>query len=149
MPPPQISVTVDVVLEAEGMILLVRRRNDPFAGRWALPGGFVEPDEDLPAAALRELEEETGVAPAGVDLTQLGAYGRPGRDPRGRTVSVVFLGRSAQLPNPVAADDAADARLFPMGALPAADEMAFDHHEILGDALAALKGAGPGASPSA
>lgn len=137
-PPPAIRVTVDVVLEHDGAILLVRRGNQPFQGRWALPGGFVEADEDLPEAALRELAEETGVdlAKAGIDLAQLGAYGRPGRDPRGRTVSVVYIARSDRELEIAGADDAAEARFFPLADLP---PLAFDHAEVVADALALLQ----------
>src|SRR5215213_10075483 len=93
---PRPSVTVDVVIvtrEPTPRVLLIRRKKDPFAGAWALPGGFVDADEPLAAAAKRELKEETGVDD--VDLEQLAAFGDPGRDPRGWTVSVVFLARVA------------------------------------------------------
>ena len=102
------SVTVDVALVAGGAdprVLLIRRKHDPFAGRWALPGGFVDENERLIDAARRELKEETGLDLA--DLEQLHTFGDPGRDPRGWTVSVVYLARVVpELLQPRAADDA-------------------------------------------
>lgn len=108
-------------------LLLIRRGHEPFAGRWALPGGFVNIDEDLEPAARRELLEETGLR-AG-ELRQLQTFGRPGRDPRERVITVVFIGYAAD-PQAVArgGDDAADARWFGLNALP---ELAFDHAEII------------------
>lgn len=137
---PIISVTVDVVClarrDGERQVLLVERGSDPFQGKLAFPGGFVDIDEDLEDAALRELREETSLAAPGV-LEQLGAYGRPGRDPRGRTVSIVYLA----LPDEAAAvrggDDAADAGWYPITELlQDPGRLAFDHAEILRDALA-------------
>lgn len=87
-------VTVDAVVFADGSgekhVALVRRKNEPYKGSWALPGGFVEMDESLDKAVMRELQEETGLR--NVPLTQLHCFGDPGRDPRGRTISVVFAG---------------------------------------------------------
>jgi len=134
---PIFAVTADVVLLAGDppRVLLIRRGRDPYAGHLALPGGFVDIDEDLAPAAARELAEETGVS--GVDLVQLAAYGAPGRDPRQRTVSVAHLGL---LPEPVpatAADDAADAGWYDAAAVLEGDEpLAFDHARVLRDALA-------------
>lgn len=136
---PIFSVTVDVVCLAghgeEEQVLLVERGGEPFAGRLALPGGFVGIDEDLPDAAARELAEETGVVlqdpPA-----PLGAYGQPGRDPRGRTVSVVFVARRGEPVEPVAGSDAATAgwhRVRDLLAHPA--RLAFDHATIIRDAV--------------
>jgi 8-oxo-dGTP diphosphatase len=144
-----IKVTVDVALfsrHARGPeLLLVRRKNDPFKDHWALPGGFVEDDEDLAPAAARELEEETGLTlPDGVELEQLQAYGTPGRDPRGRTVSVAFIAFADELPEPTGSDDAAEARWWPVGRL-LTDEgpsFAFDHRQIVADAIARVGSSG-------
>ncbi len=137
------AVTVDVVLTRTGAggheVLLVRRANEPFAGHWALPGGFVEPDEDLAEAAQRELREETGVA--GVALRQFHAFGAPGRDPRGHIVSIAFRGRAEDGAGPArAGSDARAVRWFSTRALPA---LAFDHGEIIRLALAGPEGADP------
>lgn len=111
-------------------VLLIQRNREPFAGTWALPGGFVEIDEPLEVAAYRELREETGLEPAA--LQPLGIYGAPGRDPRGRTISAVYTTvvrrGDAQI---IAGDDAGEAAWFPAAEPPA---LAFDHAEILGDA---------------
>ncbi|MFW6124898.1 MAG: NUDIX domain-containing protein [Pirellulales bacterium] len=126
------SVAADVVLLRPGaqgpQVLLVRRRNEPFAGRWALPGGFVEIDEPLEQAARRELKEETGVE-AG-PLEQFGTYGDPGRDPRGRVVSVVFWGwlGGEESEAVQAGSDAADVAWFDLADPP---PLAFDHAKIL------------------
>jgi 8-oxo-dGTP diphosphatase len=134
------SVTVDLVLftirDEKLCALMVRRGGEPFRGRWALPGGFVEEDEDLPAAARRELGEETGLDDPRVHLEQLATYGAPGRDPRGRVVSVAYLALAAELPEPAAADDAADAQWRPTSELLARGvRLAFDHRRILEDGL--------------
>lgn len=125
---PRPALTVDVVLatrEPHPRVLLIKRAKDPFAGKWALPGGFVDEDERLIDAAKRELVEETGVTVA--DLEQLCAAGDPGRDPRGWTVSVVFFARVDVL-EAKGADDADAAEWFRLDQLP---ELAFDHAEIL------------------
>jgi 8-oxo-dGTP diphosphatase len=113
-------------------VLLIKRAREPFKGLWALPGGFVNPDEPLELAAARELFEETGLKR--VKLIQVGAFGDPGRDPRGHTVSIAFaalipenLGRQVR-----AADDASEARWWPVTRLP---RLAFDHRKILRAAL--------------
>jgi len=137
------ALTVDVVLltvrQGRLSVLLVERRNEPFAGRWSLPGGFVEPDEDIEAAAIRELAEETGLDrfPPGIHLEQLRTFGRPGRDPRGRTVSVAHLAMVPDVPLPRAGDDAARARFWPIEDLLTEDapRLAFDHDEILRDGV--------------
>jgi 8-oxo-dGTP diphosphatase len=137
-PFPRPSVTVDVVLLAmragDLAVLLIRRRHAPFEGTWALPGGFVDENESLEEAALRELAEETGVT--GVSIEQLGAFGDPGRDPRGHTVSIAYLGfAGAEAPAVTAGDDAAEATWHPLRALlgrrRAAPELAFDHRSVL------------------
>jgi 8-oxo-dGTP diphosphatase len=129
-PYPRPAVTVDVVVvtrERPPRVLLIRRKHEPFAGMWAIPGGFVEMDEDLDATARRELHEEAGVHAR--RLEQLQTVGSPGRDPRGRTISVVYLARvdAAQL-RPRAGDDAAEVGWYPLHRLP---PLAFDHAAIL------------------
>src|SRR5262249_6079875 len=116
-------------------VLLVRRGAAPFKGRWALPGGFVEPDEDPAAAAARELAEETGVRVGLAHLEQVGAYGRPGRDPRGRVVRVAHLALVPPGTEPVAGSDAAGAEWRPAGAPDRPRRLAFDHGRILSDGL--------------
>lgn len=135
------ALTVDVVLVApQGevhRVLLIRRKHPPFEGRWALPGGFVDPHEPLRDAARRELWEETGARPA--HLEQLHTFGAPGRDPRGWTVSVAYLAvleeGEAQGLQPKAGDDAAEVGWFDVLALP---PLAFDHADILAHARRAL-----------
>lgn len=137
-----VDVAILAVVDGRLSVLLVQRGRHPFRGRWALPGGFIElgdggygQGEDLEAAARRELREETGVDTAGVTLTQLRTYADPFRDPRGRTISTVFIARLPTAAEPVAGDDAADARLFPLDAVLGSDgpELAFDHAVILHD----------------
>lgn len=120
--------TVDIVIEARGGIVLVRRRNPPHG--WALPGGFVDYGESVEDAAVREAREETGLDVELVAL--LGVYSDPDRDPRFHTMSTVYVGSSAG--DPRGGDDAAEARVFPVGELP--DDLAFDHERIIGDYLA-------------
>jgi 8-oxo-dGTP diphosphatase len=158
---PPVAVTVDVVALTirDGVlhVLLVRREEPPFAGAWALPGGFVRPTEDLRTAAARELAEETGLAgqPARagrIHLEQLASYGEPDRDPRMRVVSVAHLAFAPDLPDPSAGSDASDAAWIPIAALGLPDAarspgrpvrqrpgttrvLAFDHARILADGL--------------
>jgi len=114
-----------VIIEVGDRIVLVRRRNPPEG--WALPGGFVETGETVETAAVREAAEETGLK---VTLTALlGVYSDPSRDPRFHTVSTVYVGRAEGVPR--GGDDAAEARLFAEGDLPA--PIAFDHGTILAD----------------
>jgi 8-oxo-dGTP diphosphatase len=136
---PPFAVTVDVVvltvLEGELHVLLVRRGGAPYAGRWALPGGFKRPDETLDQAANRELREETGVE-AAARLEQFGAYGDPGRDPRMDVVTVGYLAVLRDVSGISAGTDASDARLFPVAkVLGGRMRLAFDHRRILGDAV--------------
>ena len=136
---PHPAVTVDIAaftVEDNGLkVLLIRRAQEPFGGRWALPGGFIRLDESLRRAAWRELKEETGVT-AGF-LEQIGAFGRPDRDPRERVISVGYV---ALLPADgltiQAASDAREARLFRVDDLP---ELAFDHARMLRYARQRLK----------
>jgi 8-oxo-dGTP diphosphatase len=137
---PPVAVTVDLVVltvrDDELCALVVRRGVAPYRGRWALPGGFVEPDEDLPDAAARELAEETGLTPADVHVEQLATYGKPGRDPRMRVVSVAYLALAPDLPSPRAGTDAADARWRPTDQLLGGSHpLAFDHAAILRDGI--------------
>jgi 8-oxo-dGTP diphosphatase len=136
---PRPMLTVDTVVltrEATPSILLVQRANSPFAGGWALPGGFVDEGETVAAAAPRELGEETGLGDeTGLGLGQLellGVYDTPGRDPRGWTVSVVYLARIPARVEVKGGDDAKDARWFAVEELP---ELVFDHAAIVADAL--------------
>ena len=116
-------------------VLLVQRSNEPYKGCWALPGGFVEEDEDLKDAAARELEEETGVMARVLD--EFGAWGKPGRDPRGRTVTIAYLAVvGPDSPREQAGDDAAVARWFSSDDLP---PLAFDHAEIASAGLEHLR----------
>jgi 8-oxo-dGTP diphosphatase len=134
---PRPALTVDVAVfrgEAGAReVLLVKRGSEPFAGMWALPGGFVDEGESLEPAARRELLEETGLDPLG-DLDQVGAYGDPGRDPRGWNVSVLFQTTLAYDESGVVAggSDAAEAAWHPVGTLP---RLAFDHDQLVADAL--------------
>jgi len=159
------SVTVDNVIFArvgdKPAVLLIKRGGHPFIGDWAFPGGFLEMDEDLEDGAKRELYEETGVS--GVTPTQLGAYGRPDRDPRGRVITVAFVSELPEGASPRAGDDAKEADLFFIGTEPGvirltrrnggeelavpyefvngrarfipAEGIAGDHSQILADAL--------------
>jgi 8-oxo-dGTP diphosphatase len=136
---PRIDVTVDVValadVDGRPHVLVVRRGNPPFQGRWALPGGFLEVDEDFAPGAARELEEETGIALSPGRLRQLGAYGAPDRDPRGRTISVAHVVRLDEAAEPQGGSDADDARWLSVEDLLAGDGLAFDHDRIVRDAL--------------
>lgn len=136
---PPFAVTVDVVVltMAAGRLhaLLVRRGEAPFQGMWAIPGGFKRPTETLDAAATRELVEETGVDAASL-LTQFGAYGDPGRDPRMNVVTVAYLAVLRDVGAIVAGTDAAAAALIPVSdLLDGSTELAFDHQCIVRDAI--------------
>jgi len=129
---PRPMVTVDIfiirIFRSKLEILLIKRKNPPFRDKWALPGGYVEREEDLLSSAKRELKEETGMN--NIPLTELGVFGDPGRDPRGRTITVVFAGllpvsQKAEL---FPGDDATKARWFQLNALP---DLAFDHQMVI------------------
>jgi 8-oxo-dGTP diphosphatase len=126
----KIFVTVDVLIvrpfEMEQQILLIKRKNDPFKDCWALPGGFVDENEDLEQAAIRELVEETQVKVS--HLEQIGAFGKPDRDPRGHMVSIAYFGKVATNTIAIAADDAKEIGWFSVTNLPS---LAFDHSAII------------------
>ncbi|MCW3804195.1 NUDIX hydrolase [Plebeiibacterium marinum] len=126
---PRPAVTVDIILvtkDSAPELLLIQRKNDPCKDLWAFPGGFLDMDEDLIDAAKRELEEETGIR--GIDLKQFQTYGTLNRDPRGRTVSVVFYALIESKLLATAMDDAKDAQWFKLNNLPT---LAFDHKDII------------------
>ncbi len=128
---PRPAVTADIIILKKSndrqFVLLIERKYPPFEGMWALPGGFLEMDETLEEAALRELQEETGIT--GVELKQFHTFSKVNRDPRHRTITTVFLGYTGEgTSNPVAGDDAANVRWFALGELP---PLAFDHQDVM------------------
>lgn len=137
---PRPALTVDIVLvhrnADEIEVLLIKRARDPFRGQWAFPGGFVDKDESLEDAAARELNEETGLL--GIRLEQIGAFGDPGRDPRGHTVSVVFAGVLEDRAVVIGADDASEAAWHSALEPP---NLAFDHNKILGITIDRIRAA--------
>lgn len=133
---PRPAVTVDAVLfrvvDEQLEVLLIQRGREPFQGRWALPGGFVDEMEPLETAVRRELREETGIELR--KLVQTGAYGDPGRDPRGHTISIAFAGVLHDSDEAIrSGDDASDVRWFPLDDLP---DLAFDHRKIIDQSVA-------------
>jgi len=117
-------------------LLLVNRKKEPFKGKWALPGGFVNIDEELDDAVARELAEETGLV--NVPLEQIHTSGKCGRDPRGRVITVTFMGIVTEEQNKLkAGDDAAEVRWFDIEKLP--KDLAFDHNEVVKFAIEKLK----------
>ncbi len=135
---PRPAVTTDAVIFAlngnEKYVLLIKRGRPPFEGMWALPGGFLDIDEEPEDGVKRELEEETGLT--GIEMKQLKAYGAVNRDPRHRTISIVFYGITDKKHPVKGMDDAAEAAWFPLNDLP---PMAFDHEKIVSDAIEAAK----------
>ena len=130
---PRPAVTADCIVitkEAAPKVLLIQRGDNPFKGEWAFPGGFMNMDETTEQCAIRELEEETGLKVN--EVHQIGAYSKVDRDPRGRTVTVAYLAIVAAPMAVCGQDDAAKAQWFPLSALP---ELAFDHDEIMQDAV--------------
>ena len=133
---PRPAVTADCIVitkETEPKVLLIQRGNEPYKGCWAFPGGFMDMDETAEQCAIRELEEETELVVSHVQ--QVGAYSKVDRDPRGRTITVAYL---ALIDSPVpikGQDDAASAQWFPLSTLP---PLAFDHAEIMRDAVERL-----------
>ncbi|MBN1362395.1 MAG: NUDIX hydrolase [Sedimentisphaerales bacterium] len=137
-PRPMVTTDATVFSFARGKawLLLVNRKRDPYQGHWATPGGFIEMDEELEDAVVRELREETGLT--GVPLEQMRTFGTVGRDPRGRQITVVFLGViQGKQPAVKGGDDAAEARWFEIDHLP--EEMAFDHSRVARFAIGRLK----------
>jgi 8-oxo-dGTP diphosphatase len=136
---PRPALVTDCVLlsicpNGDASVLLIERQCEPFAGFWALPGGFVEEGEDLVEGARRELLEETGLEVP--HLRQIGAFGKPGRDPRKWVVSVAFGTLiDAEKFHPSAGSDAREVRWFPLAGLP---QLAFDHSEIIAEAVRLL-----------
>ncbi|MFD9784672.1 NUDIX domain-containing protein [[Kitasatospora] papulosa] len=124
-----IRYTADVVVTTtDGYVLLIERGWDPHAGQWALPGGHVDPGETSRAAAARELAEEAGVYAAPEELTQVGTWDAPGRDPRGRYVTVAYQLTVISGTPAEAGDDAVNVRWWPLADLP---PLAFDHADII------------------
>ncbi|WP_417592477.1 NUDIX domain-containing protein [Owenweeksia hongkongensis] len=126
------EVTTDLVIvksaQDERQILLIQRKNDPFKGKWALPGGFVETDENILTGAARELKEETGIEVSEKDLHFIGYFDKPDRDPRGRVISFAFTAEVSSDTKYQAGDDAKNAQWFYIKELP---ELGFDHKEII------------------
>lgn len=124
------EVTADIVVEKAGAreVLLIKRGKDPFKGSWALPGGFVETDEEAATAAARELEEETSVKLGRDELNFIDYFDAPDRDPRGRVISFAFGVKLNEDLDPKGGDDANEAKWFLLDELP---ELAFDHRTIL------------------
>lgn len=131
---PRPAVTTDCVVftqEEEPKVLLIQRGNEPYKGCWAFPGGFMNMEETAEECAVRELKEETGLTVK--QIQQIGAYSKVDRDPRGRTVSIAYLA-IVDAPTAVSGmDDAAKAAWFPLSSLP---DLAFDHKDIMTDAIA-------------
>lgn len=127
-PYPRPAVTVDAILISrnQNSVLLIERGREPFKGNWALPGGFIEMNEELDTACRRELEEETRIKVG--ELKQFRAYGSVNRDPRHRTISVIFYTYLDDEIPAMAGDDASLVKWFPLSSLP---ELAFDHQQIL------------------
>lgn len=128
---PRPAVTVDIIVlrnnNGKKELLLIERLNEPFKNQWALPGGFIDIDEDIETAAYRELQEETSINK--IHLKQFHTFGKPGRDPRGRTISVIYYGELKDFNQIVkAGDDAKNLDWFPINNLPS---LAFDHSDIV------------------
>ena len=130
---PRPAVTADCIVitkEENAKVLLIQRGDEPYKGCWAFPGGFMNMDETTEQCAIRELEEETGLKVN--EVHQIGAYSKVDRDPRGRTITVAYLTIIEKPVSVVGQDDAAKAEWWPISALP---QLAFDHDEIMADAI--------------
>lgn len=135
---PRPAVTADCIVitrEEEPKVLLIQRANEPYKGCWAFPGGFMDMDETTEQCAIRELKEETGLDV--IDIKQIGCYSKVDCDPRGRTITVAYLAIIDEPVEVTGFDDAAKAEWFPLSALPL---LAFDHEEILSDAMSVANG---------
>ena len=132
---PRASLTVDaiVIKKKSFELLLIQRKHEPFVGKWALPGGFVDMDELLADGCIRELKEETGLVLN--EMKQFKTYDAINRDPRGRTISVVYYGFSEENVKIQAADDAMQAKWFSIQKLP---DLAFDHAQIISDFIESI-----------
>ena len=134
---PRASLTADIVIFSEDRteVVLIQRKNEPYKGHWAFPGGFMDMGETLEQCAVRELEEETSIKMD--SLRQLGAFSDIDRDPRGRTITVAYYGIADKAHCPIKAqDDAAAVGWFRINELP---PLAFDHAKILAEAIKAVK----------
>lgn len=134
---PRPAVTADCIViakEEEPKVLLIQRANEPFKGCWAFHGGFMEIDETTEECGIRELKEETGLDVS--DIKQIGCYSKVDRDPRGRTLTIAYLTIIDKPVEVTGLDDAAKAEWFPLSTLP---HLAFDHEEIIKDAIAQYK----------
>ncbi len=137
---PRPMVTVDAVVfkrsEGKTALLMIKRKNDPYKGKWAFPGGFIDMDEELEDAVVRELEEETGLK--GIHLEQMRTFGKVGRDPRGRQITIAFMGFTDDNNATVkGGDDAEEAKWFDITNLPS--DMAFDHDNVAEFAIKKFK----------
>jgi len=126
-------LTVDGVIIDKNRILLIKRKNEPFKGKWSLPGGFVEYDETVESAVVREILEETNLSSEVKEL--IGVYSEPNRDPRGHTITIAFL-LHIKKGEVRRGDDAADAKFFELKQLP---DLSFDHEKIIDDAIRRLE----------
>lgn len=128
---PRAMNTVDAIIidsETKSRILLINRLNEPYKNSWALPGGFIEMDETLLDSVIRETLEETSLS--GIEFNQFRTYGDPGRDPRGRNITVVFYGFCDNIDKAAAGDDAKSLQWFNLNNLP---ELGFDHQQVIED----------------
>jgi len=136
---PRPMVTTDAIvfafIDGQAKILLIKRGNEPFKGKWALPGGFIGMDEELEDAVVRELAEETGLE--NIALEQFHTFGKCGRDPRGRQITIAYMGIAAKPGKIKGGDDAAEAKWFDIEKLP--EDLAFDHKDVIRQAIKKLK----------